>query len=637
MKRFPWMAPLLLVAVLGLHVGLTLYNFPPSVIFSGRPVTSFDYDTHFNQTLRTVEALRGWGKSWAWDPHINAGFPNGTIFDADNKAHELWCWLLGMLGISLPVAFNLFILLGHLLPPFVMFAAARLLRGGTWACLAAALLGSMVWNFDSMTRWAWWVGMISYGMAAVLAPLAFALFYRFLEDRKILFILLLWILLPLAHLIHPYAFIVLVVPMAVAYGAVIRKLRPLDHALIAGAGVMTVAVNLYWLVVLFSFWKFITESDVYGLADAWFLLTDYLGLVAHTENQSLLGMRSGWRILVWTLAIMSLLAWRRKRDSRFLPLAAGLGFLLAVSYLGKYFPVVRQIQPYRHVIPLTFLAAVPAALALRDMVAGIREAGRLTPAVRNMLILLAVVAAPHLIRDAIYFIPQLKPDIERPEPGLPNISDTLGFGSLGWPDQQEYRHGLPRQDYWVVRKWVVEQDDGSSRFLVQWWVLGEFLAWSTDAQIMGGFRLINLKHGFANIFRQYYYVPPPRDYLEKYIKRYAVKYLIVSGNRSPIETHSDMLRGVHFIPPAHRIYMTDENPSLFLKGDGKVTASLNRIEVTGATGDEVILKYHYLDTFVCSPGCRVEMSPVENDPIGFIRVPDPPENFVIENAYSRQH
>jgi hypothetical protein len=31
------------------------------------------------------------------------------------------------------------------------------------------------------------------------------------------------------------------------------------------------------------------------------------------------------------------------------------------------------------------------------------------------------------------------------------------------------------------------------------------------------------------------------------------------------------------------------------------------------------------------------MSPVENDPIGFIRVPDPPENFVIENAYGREH
>lgn len=623
---------LLIISVFVVHIGLTLYNFPKEVIFSGQPVTSFDYDTHFEQTVRTVEALKGWGKSWSWDPQLHAGFPNGAIFDADNKAHELFSYLLSLLGISLPLAFNLFILLGHLMPPFILYAVCRLLKGGVLPSALAAFLASMLWNFDSMTRWAWWVGMISYAMAAVLATLALALFYRYVVDRKIHHAILLGVVLPIVHLIHPYAFVVLVVPMAVIYIVWFKKLRPVNHALILAAGAVTVLANLYWLLVAFEFWEFITESEIYGLADVWFIVTDYLGLIVNTENQSLVGMRTGWRFLIWTLAVMGVVRWRREKDDRFLPFVFVMSWLFALSYLGKYLPITKNMQPYRHIIPLTFLAVVPAAIYMHHMV---REVAgkRLTPALRNMIILLVIVAMPHLLRDAIYFVPSVKPNIDRPDSGLPNISDTLGFGSIGWPDQQEYRHGLPRKDYWIVRKWVVEHDDGSGRFLVQWWVLGEFLAWSTKAQIMGGFRLINLQHGYANLFRTYYYVPPPRDFFEKYIKRYAVKYLIVTGGMAPIETHNDLLLGVDFIPPDHRIYMTDENPSWFVKGAGKVKASLNRIEVSEASGDEIILKYHYLHTFVCRPDCRVERAPVESDPVGFIRVADPPPSFVIENEY----
>ena len=627
-----WIPALVLLAVLGLHAGLTIYNLPPRVVFSGQPVTSFDYDTHFGQTVRVVQGLSGWGKSWVWDPHLNAGFPNGTIFDADNKAHELFCWLLGLLGVSLPVAFNLFILLGHLMPPLALFAAVRILRGSEAAAIAAALMASMVWNFDSMTRWAWWVGMISYGMAAALAPLAFALLYRYLEEGRLRHVLWLWVVLPVVHLIHPYAFVVLAVPMTAAYVAAFRRLRPLSHVLVAMAGVLTVLANLYWLIVAFKFWRFITGSAVYGMADVWFILTDYLGLVANTENQSLLGMRSGWRFLVWTLAVMAVILWRKEKDRRFLPFLLGMGWLFLLSYLGKYVSLTRNMQPYRHVIPLTFLAAAPAAAYLVHMAGEVR-AGKLAPAVRNLLIVLVVVALPHLLRDAIYFIPQLKPTIERPEPGLPNISDTLGFGSIGWPDQQQYRHGLPRADYWAIRKWVVRNDDGSGRWLVQWWVVGEFLAWSTNAQVIGGFRLINLQYGFANIFRLYYYKPPPRDYFADYIKRYAIKYLIVTGGMAPIEKHKDLIKGIHFIPPAHRIYMTDASPSWFARGSGRVKVSVNRIEVSDAVGDEIVLKFHYLDTFVCTPNCRVEKSPVPGDPVGFVRVSHPPASFVIENGY----
>jgi predicted acyltransferase len=66
-----------------------LYFLPPRVLLSRQPVSGQELDTHVVQTFRVVEALERHGKSWAYDPQLLAGCPQGVIFDADNKAWEL--------------------------------------------------------------------------------------------------------------------------------------------------------------------------------------------------------------------------------------------------------------------------------------------------------------------------------------------------------------------------------------------------------------------------------------------------------------------------------------------------------------------------------------------------------------------
>jgi len=47
-----------------------------------------------------------------------------------------------------------------------------------------------------------------------------------------------------------------------------------------------------------------------------------------------------------------------------------------------------------------------------------------------------------------------------------------------------------------------------------------------------------------------------------------------------------------------------------------------------------VLRFHWLETFVCRPDCRLRREPVDADPVGFIRVEAPhPADFVIENGY----
>jgi hypothetical protein len=166
-------------------------------------------------------------------------------------------------------------------------------------------------------------------------------------------------------------------------------------------------------------------------------------------------------------------------------------------------------------------------------------------------------------------------------------------------------------------------------------VLGEHLAGHTDAEVMGGFRMLNLSHSMSNLFRRYPRDPPDAGTLRAYLERYAVQYAILSESR---ETYArrfpELLRPLLDVGE-HRVFRTTIEPSRFQENEGNVRASLNRIAVTGTDpARDVVLRYHWMETLVCRPGCTVAREPIPDDPVGFIRVPAPhPADFVVENGY----
>ena len=119
--------PAAFVLAVAAQTALFLYNEPLEVVFSARPLSGRDYDTHLGQVWRVTEALDGWGKSWAYDVQLLAGYPNGTIFDADNKGWELWTYALYKLGLPMGTAFNMFLLLAHLLETIYRFHYLQLI------------------------------------------------------------------------------------------------------------------------------------------------------------------------------------------------------------------------------------------------------------------------------------------------------------------------------------------------------------------------------------------------------------------------------------------------------------------------------------------------------------------------------
>ncbi len=630
-----WLAACALLV--GVHLVLTNHFVPLHAVLGNAPIQGDDFDLHIGQTYRVLQGLDGWGKSWVYDVQLLAGQPEGTIFDADNKGCELWTYALWKLGASKAVAFNSFTLLATLLVPLVLFAAARLFRLQPWPSLFAAALGSALWFFDSFSHWVWFVGMVSYGFASYLALLPLALFYRYLERPRAWSAIGCALLLGVAHLIHPYTFFMLAPPMAALYLRSFRGLRARGHLAIAGIALTTVAFNAYWLRVALAHWHYVLNSAYYGQANPAYLLADFFDVLRDPSDTGVIGTRTGFRLLAVALAAAGLLAWRSRGDRRTLPLGVALLWLLGLSYFAAYLPGGSQIQPYRHVLPASFFATLPAGgfvewLAQEHALAGLHRGAQ------ALLAIFALLVAQHLGIEALYFLPGLIPEARPLADGTATPISKYGFiDALQGHSHVDYV--LPHPD-WLeadaeqVVRWVAHNVPKGSRVLVDNAVLGERIAWKTGVEVMGGFRERNIAHAYANFFRRYgdHQVTPAQ--LARYLRTFGIGWVILQAPRADMQAASTVLEALPEVA-GRLIYRTRAAVGPVLQGGGRVTARTNRIELRGSDPTkDAVLSYHFHEALRCEPGCRVERLPIALDAVGLIRIPAPhPSGLAIVNAY----
>ncbi len=618
----------MLTTLVLVHLGLTLHFDPPAAILSQHPLSGVDFDTHIEQTWRVMEGLDGWGKTWVYDTHLLAGHPNGVIFDADNKGWELWTYALHNLGLSPGLAFNLFIYLSHLLViPFV-YGASRAFRLSPNAALGASALASMVWFFDGFAHWCWWVGMNAYALASYWFLLPLGLFYRYCHEQRPWQAVAVAVLMALGHLIHPYTFFIMVAPMLVMYLQARKRLGRRHHLCIWGIAGFVVLCNAYWLIVAFTFWHYILDSAFYGGTTLRFLWADFASLLLDPSSTGILGSRSGFRFIALGATLVMAVHWKRSGDDRGWPLGIGVGLMVLLAYIGGYSHVLSQVQPYRHILPAAMLAVIPAA-ALLSHAARSQLFRGLTPLARGVVITcLGLPAAQHLTRDILYFFPEQLPKV------APLLDGSrVPVTASGFPKHLPYRHIAyePKND--LIAQFVRKHDTGG-RWLVQVGAVGEHLAWATDAEILGGFQHRNLQHAFANLFRIKAQGIISSQQWATYLQQYGIEWLVVTFPRPWFDTHPEQLEFVTTVG-AHRIYRSKLPVSKFAKGNGEITASVNRIEVTGTDPkQDIVLRYHWLETLVCEPDCTVSREPIPQNAVGFIKVTAPhPVNFVIENGY----
>ena len=647
-----WVFRSALALVVLLHLVLILQVERNAPLFGGQPLSWIDLDTHAEQTWRVTDAMAQWGKPWCYDVKLLAGYPTGTVFDADNKGWELFTYLLWhYAGLNRATAFNLFVLVAHLLVAPVVYSSARLFRLGRWQALAATTMGLGVWFFDGLARWSWFSGAVSYAIVSYLFLWPVAMFYAFVRTGRWHWLVLASIVLAVGHLIHPAMFIVSVVPMVGLYARSARHMSRGRHVAVFAMAAFVVLVNAWWLVTAFRFAHYVTDHEPFFIATPWDLVLDMGELIDDLTRTGLIGNRTGFRMLAWLLGLAGLVwmgksRWvraperhgsrksaaskseREGRDDRWLPLVLGVGFLLTLAYVLGNFWVLRQVQPYRNVVPAAMLATIPAGWWLGKLVEqgafrGMSTMGRVAVAI------VAFVAASHLARDVLYFLPENVPEV----PALPT-GETIDMTAFGYPKHHDFRHEPPESHFRQVVSWVREHDHEPGRFLVEWWVMGEHLLAHTDAEVLGGFRQRNLQHHDANLFYRYPDGHVPDDVLEAYFRRYAVRWVIMS-QQMPFFEHKTKLLHLVATLDRHRIYETTVPISYIRSGPGKVSAQMNRIEVRGSDPHrDVVLRFHWLETLRCEPGCQLRREPILNDSVGFLRIPAPhPVDFAVVNRY----
>ena len=632
LRRRAWHVLLwaLAAAVVFLGPVALLGYFGGARLLTNTPAAGFDFDTHISQVWRVLEGLQGHGRTWVYDVQHLAGHPNGTIFDADNKGWELFTFALVSLGVPQGLAFNLFVVTAHLLVAPVVYASARLFGLRPACSLLAAGLAVLYWYFDSWNHWEWFVGMIAYAIAGYLFLLPLAAFYRWTEDRRPRHAVLCAVSMAIAHLVHPYTFFILVGPMAALYLRHARSLARREHGVVWAIVAFTVLVNAWWLGVALSFWHYILDSSLFGHTGLDSLVWDLFGLVGDPAAQGVVGNRTGFRLMILAAGIVGVVAWWRRSDPRALPFGVGLALLLVLTYLGGY-TFFANIQPHRHVGPTGFLAVIPAAgvveLATRE-----RLWSRLSGPAWALVAVLSVPAAQHLCRDVLYFTAR-----SLPKPAKLLDGQTVWYTMLGYGPHGDFSYGDWHHD--ELAAWVRAHDDGTARFLVESWHVGEQLTWKTDAQILGGFIWRNLEHSWANFFRRRPQGIAPPDELRKYLQTYGARYVVIStpAELAPWWDASPVIEQVATVGQV-RIYRAKDPVSLLAAGRGRVQARTNRILVTGSDpGQDVVLRYHWLETLACGPDCRIEREPIDStDRVGFIRVPAPhPVDFEIRNVYRR--
>jgi hypothetical protein len=633
MLRRHWLI-LVGVGIYLLHLGLVWYACPGKVIWGGGPFLGLDYQTHFAQTRVLCESLQQFGQIWAYDPFLLSGIPTGLVFEVDNHAHGLFTCGLSSLGVDRALAFNLFVLLIHLLAPLAIWLAARLYRVGRASELASLALGVLVWHFDSMIHWTWQEGLISFIAVSCFSPLVVALFDRMLETPRLRFFLPVLILLPLLLLTHVWVFVNLCVPMIWLYLHRRKQLGPRTHLLVWLLVAAAIGGNLFWLIPVLEHLDVIALSGRVGQSNPIYLIADYLDLFINPINTGVVGTRTMVRFFAFATAVLSLWQWRKESDPRFKLGALSLGWLAGMCYFAAFVPGLRETEPTRFIIPTIFFAAVFAGpwVARLFSMEWLKQVQREARIVIGVLLLLAI---PRLAHQVIYFIPELAPN-----PQGPLIHPNLGGAPALEPREfRKFRHDGVPEEYRKIAAYLSLHCKEPGRVLVEWWVLGEYLRWATDRLIVGGFPDRRMKHELANIFR---YRKDPRfkgQALADYLVRYNIRYLVMFFPYPEVERRRDLFELKRFIG-YHRVYRVRHLSNDFIEGSGVVRPSLNRLAVSEARPDprsgRVVIKHHYLKTLRCSPGCRVERWPLPDNPVGFISVVGEPtlsSSFMIENRY----
>ena len=609
---------------------LTTVFFKPKDIFSNVPIYHEDYAMHFSQCLSTKRFLSSDGKCWGYDPFFLAGFPRGTLVNADNKAWELFYFIFSpILGEGF--AFKAYVLIFLLFYPLFIYGAARNCNLLPEISLIASLLAILFFNLSLAIDFVSW-GMVSYVFACFFSIYVFSLYYRLFQEfslKRYVVVALLSSLLLMMHILSP---IHIVVPIMILYLYSIKKMKPFQNMLVIAIVLIIVLINSYWLIPVVEFfsdkttrqknWEFALQiKNIFEPFHVYIKQRRSIPHKAPALDNTFID------VLLCIFGSYGFYYWFNKRLFNLLiPFSGGVLFIFIIAYYGSHITFFSQFQPERFTICVGLLCIIPASVAFFEFGRHLFHKQSTPRILFTASICFAVLYQPVLRPFAILY--EGKPyhlTCEIPDP-LRDLLDFLeehtGRDGRILIEYSEYSPEDPEPKYYRC----------CFPALFPEYVQREYLC--------GPRPIYPIKHSYASYSSGVLFEKDIETYtlkdLKKYFNAYNVKWIVCWSQKS-----KDFFAQLpKYITPVYEIdkftvYEVDRRASFFLKGSGTVHADYNRLELHNITPEdgEIILSYHWMEKLKALPETKIEKIALVKDPVGFIKIKNPPHSLTLLNDY----
>jgi len=610
-------------AIFFLHtLGVALLFSPVEGVLTSEPVIEQDWGLHFHHLNSLATFWRQESRLWGYNPFFMAGYPSNTIQDLSIKFFELMAIGLSSLALSPIQWFKLGVFFANASVPWMMYLAARNFfvadDSKRVATTAAAFLGTVYW-WNSLPREMFFYGMIGFPAASYLSIAGASLFYRLVKDPgKFGSVHFGWLIFAAASLpLHAQSVIIFLPPIVALLLISPRLLTYRLMAWVAGAATLSLAVNVIWLVPALNHRAddvsiaIVEQLPLFVSTNPFTFLLDYLGPQGYWTFRSPFAEK-GFRLALLALGMLGI--WRlmqsQHRDLGILLASAALG-LFIVTYFGAFLDLVKSWQPLRFKVPFDLFLVIAAAYSISKWF----HARPTTPVVVPILLGCGLIAF------------------------LVNLAATESTGKLRLRTQLNAQ-SLAVID-WIERETpagarvLFEESGDETGFVYDGVYLSSLLPHRTGRQLIGGpINLYNDRHHFAEFHSGRMFKRDVASLSDEELRNYFRLYnvgAVVAFHPASIERLQSVPGLVTVEQRTGPVHLMKVNQPLgwFLKGEGNLSAGLNRLELSQLSGNEIILKYHWVQGLTASPATGIEPVQVAGDPIPFIKLSQPPANVTL--------
>jgi hypothetical protein len=607
----------LFFAVLICQFAFVAWTFPLSELMSSKPMFHIDsawhlYHVKLGANLMRTHSLVG------YDPFFNAGYPGGVTYNWSAKFPVLLA-ILFKPWLDEIVAYKLFVFVSATLAPACVPLAMRWLGFEYRAVVAGSALGLILW-WASVFRWYHTAGMVSFVFGSYLALPYVARIINYFEGRGNWGCLAgLGLVGAIALFYHPL-FPIPIIGGVIVYLAfdwqAVSRLR--TWLLLLMVPFLAILPNLLWLYPMDYYHRIFSVgvgqvSPYQQLVDINIAWKEFLGLWSGNARGSKLYLPFA------VAAAWACFAVRGIRERRIVASFTCLGCCLVLfAVVGAASSAAANVQPNRF-SPVGYLfLAIPASFGLVRLWQSVIVKRRPWRELGALWLVLGVITIP-----VAYAANEVKHEIRYAAIGH--------YGAI--PPEVK---GLGDRSVWIIN-WLKTNTTNSGRVLFETSKarvhdgghLAGFYAYTTGREFIGGPYPF---HHFAGFWDGYLFGRPiekmEHEQLRKYIELYNIGWAIVHSEQS--KKVLDKMPGVGPVGQYKelKVYAINQHLSYFIRGSGRVAErDHNRLLLDDLSGEDVIVKYHYVDGLKSEPFTRLMPIYLLEDPNPFIRIQYPPKTL----------